>query len=188
VTGLSNSERVGAEHHDKGLAKTRIAELVQKWRNVNSETGHKREDFSEEDTATKFIRPFFEVLGWNFSDIDEVMEQVTLPDMKRGQHLDCVLYLRSRPFAVIEYKPLIGSGSVDTPYNLEYVKKAARKLGAKYAILTRFSEMMIVTLESLEKHSFEVLAKSDYEEKFKSLWNMLSKESATKTLLEPTHS
>lgn len=182
MTVLSNSEKVKPEQDAKAVAKARIAELVQKCRDINSKTGRKRKDFSEEDTATKFIRPFLEALGWDFGDIDEVMEQITLRDKKRRQRLDCVLYLPNGPFAVIEYKQLVGSGSVDSDYNFEYVIQAAGKLGAKYAVLSRFSEVKIITLDTLEEHRFEVAASSDYQEKFEDLWDLLSKESAVKSV------
>lgn len=85
---------------------------------------------------------------------------------------------------MIEYKQLVGSGSVDSGYNFEYVIQAAGKLGAKYAVLSRFSEMKIITIDTLEEHRFEVAALSDYQEKFEDLWNLVSKESAVKSVAQ----
>ncbi len=155
------------ENH-KDLAKTKIRKLVQKWRDVKSE------DFSERDTVTKFIRPLFEALDWDFENIEEVREEVSFPDAARTQRLDCVFYLKGKPFAVIEHKPLVGTGSVDKDENYEYVVTAAGKLGAKYAVVTRFHETVIISLDNFDEQSFKVLGKSDYEEKFDDLWNTLS--------------
>jgi len=181
MTEMEKVQAIRRARDRREIAKMRIKELVQKWRDINSKATIKREKFSEEDTATKFIRPMFEALGWNFGNIDEVREEVTLPDSARRQLLDCVLYVRGTPFAVVEYKPLVGSGPIDTDYNFEYVIEAAGKLGAKYAVVTRFSETKIITLDNLAEQRFEVQAKSDYEERFDELWNTLSKESAIKT-------
>lgn len=48
----------------KELARDQIEELVRKWRAINSlKSGIKRKNFSESDTATKFLRPLLEALG-----------------------------------------------------------------------------------------------------------------------------
>ena len=162
----------------KELAKDKIGKLVQKWRDINLKSQNKREDFSEADTATKFIRPLLEALGWDTGSIDEVREEVSTDS---GLIADCVLYVNNQPYAIIEYKKLV-SGSVEKDDTFAKIMEAASQLGAKYAVLTRFSETKVYDLgDAFEVANFEVGAESEYETKFEDLWRLLSKNSAMRT-------
>jgi len=160
----------------KELARDKIDKLVKKWGAINLlESGIKRKDFSEEDTATKFIKPLLEALGWDSSNIDEVREQVSIDSVLLP---DCVLYVNNQPHIVIEYKKL-GFGRVVKKGNKKKILHEAIKLQAKYAVLTSFSETKIYKVkDELEIASFTAYGKSEYETKFEELWNFLSKESA----------
>ena len=160
----------------KELAKHKIAKLAQKWRDINFlESGIKRENFSETDTATKFIRPLLEALGWDTVNIDEVREEVSTDS---GLVADCVLYVNNRPYAVIEYKKLV-SGSVEKDDAFARIMEVASQLGVKYAIFTRFSETKVYDVgDEFEVASFEIGGESEYETKFEKLWRLLSKNSA----------
>lgn len=47
--------------------------LVERYNQIVSE--ERCQDFNEADVGSKFILPFFEILGWNIRNIDEVKEQ-----------------------------------------------------------------------------------------------------------------
>lgn len=163
----------------KELAREIIEKLVEKWRNVNtSKSGIKREDFSEADTATKFIKPLLEALGWSVDDIDEVREEVSI----NSRLIDCVLYVNNEPYIVIDYKRT-GFGRVEKHGNKKKILEEGTKLQTKYAVLTSFSETRIYSVKGeAEITSFNTYGKSEYVTKFEELWNLLSKESAMEKL------
>jgi len=74
----------------KEASKGKIEKLFESYLRDYSEHGLLFPDYSEEDTATKFIKPLIEGLGWNVLSMQDMREQVA---MSEGKHYaDCVLY------------------------------------------------------------------------------------------------
>jgi len=141
----------------------------------------KSSDFWEQDTATKFIKPLLEILGWDTYDISEVKEEVRIRKDKRSPRADCVLYHDGKPYIVLEIKGL-GIGNLPRTSNDKWVKllmEQANELKAKYAVLTSYSQTVIFDAET----NRELAYFGDPKEYISSLENLclyLSKERATK--------
>jgi predicted phage tail component-like protein len=70
---------------------------------VEKATRLKNKDINEAATKDYLIRPFFEALGWDFSNPDEVIPEESDASGKRP---DYSLYLNGQPKILIEAKPL----------------------------------------------------------------------------------
>ncbi|GAH83425.1 unnamed protein product, partial [marine sediment metagenome] len=82
----------------KNQAYEKIHDLIERYNRLVGEK--KIHQFSEADVGSKFILPFFEALGWNIKNIDEVKEQrrtISGP-------ADYSLEVNGRPKIVIEIK------------------------------------------------------------------------------------
>lgn len=138
-------------------------------------------DYSEQDTATKFIKPLLEILGWDTQDIFEVKEQVKVEiNDEQSKFADCVLYYDRKPYIVLEIKNL-GYGNLPRSLDNLLVKSLldqASKLNAKYAVLTRYWQTVI-----FDPKTGKELAYFDYPNEYvsncESLWRYLSKMQAT---------
>lgn len=171
----------------KEIAKEKIIELIQMWKET------KGKKFTEEDTATKMIRPFIMALGWDIYNFNEVKEQLHIPlpgdfglEYKNFK-ADCVLYINNNPYAVIDFKTR-RLRSIENNSKLDhmwlYILHVAVQIGAKYAIVTSFTETMIqvinydTTKDQLPEPIYFKI--TEYEIKFELLWGLLSKEMAMK--------
>ena len=166
----------------KEASKEKVRQLVERYGKTYVETttrisGSRASDYSEQDTATKFIKPLIEALGWDLLSMKEVRED--LLSMKEvGEEMeyrDCVLYNEGKPYIVFEFKPLDFSGlhSLDVK---ELISKS-KALGAKYVVTSRFKETIIYQPETgKEIECFEL--PEDYVNRFDILWKRLSNPSA----------
>lgn len=66
----------------------------------------KSQNINEAQTKDWLIRPFFEVLGWDFSNPDEVVPEV---DDSAGKRTDYCFYVNEVPKMLVEAKPLSNS-------------------------------------------------------------------------------
>jgi len=165
----------------KELSKSIIKKLVDKW--ISSPRGH----FSEQDTATHFILPFLEALGWNVYDIYEVKQgsypislTKAIPVENRPlKKPDCVISLSDRPYMVFEFKALVDGGDIDRyKPRIEKLQEEAQYLNCKYCILTNFSETIVYSpVSGKELNRFR--RPEDYKDRFEELWECLSKERAS---------
>jgi len=65
--------------------------------------GARAHDYSEQDTATKFIKPLIEALGWNVLSMQEVREEVYFKEKR----IDCILYSKGKPYIIFELSRLV---------------------------------------------------------------------------------
>lgn len=154
--------------YSREASKEEITQLFERfWKSYVESTGvigARAHDYSEQDTATKFIKPLIEALGWNLLSMQEVREEV--------EHCDCVLYFEGKPYIIFEFKPLDFGGLDGVDFSGLIDKSKA--LGAKYAVVTRFKETIIYKSETGEKVEYFALPE-DYLNKFDVLWKYLSK-------------
>ena len=133
---------------------------------------------SEQDTATKWIKPLLNCLGWDIYDIYEVKEGLKL-DLESGQQqfFDCVLYYDNTPYIVMEFKR-IGIGTLhNKASSIEKLKRNVMQTKARYAVFTRFSETIVYDARTgQEKAYFDAydVSSNYYLTNFKALWNLLS--------------
>ena len=128
----------------------KIEELVQKYTEVKPKISRNPHYFSEQDTATKFIRPMLGALGWNFLDPEEVREELPFG----GEYIDCVLYLNGKPHVVIEYKYL-GLSALTFKDDYKKRRERAKRFGVNIFVYTNFAETIIDHFEEKETHYFE---------------------------------
>lgn len=156
---------------DKETSRQKIEELFERW-NTNWQRSFKI--YSEQDTATKWIKPLLSCLGWNIHDIDEVKEGVKL-DLSSGEQrfFDCVLYTDNTPYIVMEFKR-VGIGNLhNKKRSIEKLKSNAKQTKAKYAAFTRFYETKIYDVKTGEEKAY--FKDSDgYLKNFETLWNYLA--------------
>ncbi len=156
---------------DQPAAKEKIARLVQNFHDVLEK--HRVAEISEQDTITKFIRPMLEALGWDFSDFEEVREEVHVP--YANLKADCVFYVNGRPRVVFEFKGL-GAGRLDhKDFDFERLLDMVEDLGTGTGVLTNFRETEVhVFSDKWKETEFGV---DEYEKKFDDLWMLLSRQS-----------
>lgn len=133
-------------------------------------------EFSERDVATKFILPLVQLLGWNILDMDDVREEYT----HGNYQIDLILLMNDRPIVVFDLKPfkyglVTNEEKTSVQYNINKLLDAASELKAKYAVLTRFRDMVIYSVETRKR--LLTLHVSEYNKKIDELWNILSKKS-----------
>ena len=157
-------------------SKEKIEQLVERYTKSYLESegvpGSRARDYLEQDTATKFVKPMIEALGWNMLSMREVREEVSFGEKR----IDCVLYSEGKPYVVFEFKSF-KSGSLHKVDVSEFIKNAAA-LGAKYAVLTRFRETIIYDSETGKQIEYFAEPR-DYVGKFDVLWKYLSRPSIT---------
>ena len=153
-------------------SKERMKQLFERYMKSYAEStglpGSLAKDYSEQDTATKFIKPLIEALGWNPLSMQEVREEVSLKDKR----IDCVLYSSGKPHIVFEFKSL-GFGVLHGKFDASELINNAKALHAKYAVLSRFRETIVYDPATGKEVYYFVL--EDYVEKFGILWKYLSK-------------
>jgi hypothetical protein len=154
--------------YSREATKKKIEQLFERYSESYVEStgviGARARDYSEQDTATKFIKPLIEALGWNLLNMNEVREEV--------EHCDCVLYFEEKPYIIFEFKPLDFASLRRVDFSGLLDKSKA--LGAKYAVVTRFKETIIYESETRIEAEYFPLP-DDYLNKFDALWKYLSK-------------
>jgi len=156
---------------DKETSRQKTDELFERW-NTNLQRSFKI--YSEQDTATKWIKPLLSCLGWNIYDIDEVKEGVKL-DLSSGEQrfLDCVLYTDNTPYIVMEFKR-VGIGYLhNRKSTIEKLRLNAKQAGAKYAVFTRFHETTVYDAITGEEKAY-FRGSDDYRKNFETLWSFLA--------------
>jgi len=163
----------------KEITRSKIGSLVKRW------TETRAGDFTEQDTATNFILPFLEALGWNIYDVYEVKQwgypvilKKSVPVEERSlKKPDCVVSLNNKPYMVFEFKPLADGGAIDRyTHRIDRLKEKAQYLNVVYAILTNFTETIGYDADGNELIRFK--RPPEYTERFDELWKFLSKEAA----------
>lgn len=136
---------------------------------------------SEKDGISKILLPLIEALGWNIYDFNEVREEVS---GKRAT-ADCVLYFNNSPIIVWEFKRLnttIEFPDKTTPETIVESKlkglDVSKELGAKYFVMSSFSQTVIWDVESGERIMGGLFSaiNLNYKQDYKTLWNILSKQ------------
>ena len=160
---------------DKVESRRRIQQLVENfW-----ETHGTYSAYSEQDTATKWIKPLLEFLGWDLYDLREVREGVKI-DLHSGEQrfFDCILYSqtnseKTKEYIVIEFKRL-GAGFLNNKVKaVKKLKDNAKETNAKYAVITRFDETIIYDAKTGEEKAF-FRSPDAYLSEFETLWNYLA--------------
>ena len=82
-------------------AKEKIQELVEKYESVKASGKIKK--YTEEETKKDFILPFFNILGWNVYDREEVSAEEHIISSGR---VDYGFYINGRAKFYLEAKPL----------------------------------------------------------------------------------
>ena len=106
-------------------------------------------------------------------------EEVSAKPSGKDRHIDLVLYSRGKPYIGMEIKSLsYGPVNDETKdavkYWIQELLRKSRYLGARYAVLTRFNETIILDSKTGSKmasfnYAFEHLEKID------ELWKYLAK-------------
>lgn len=128
----------------------RIEELVQKYDEIKPKISKSPHYPSEQDTATKFIRPMLEALGWDFLDLEQIREELAF----EGGHIDCVLYLNGNPRIIIEYKHL-GLSALTFKNDYRKRRERAKRFGVNVFVYTNFAETIIHRFKEKEIHYFK---------------------------------
>jgi len=169
VSAVKAHMTMGTYAYARGRGK--VKELLERYkREYIEKLGARVGDYSEQDTATKFIKPLIEALGWDVLSIEEMREEVYIGSKER--FMDCVLYLQGKPYIAFEFKSM-GVGTIRNQVDVNELINNSKILGARYAVLTRFYETVIYDVETGEE--LEDFAPHDYLDKFDNLWEHLSK-------------
>lgn len=165
---------------NKKEAKRRINELVQKYEEARK--AGKLRSYTEEETKKDFILPFFEALGWNTIDKEEVSAEENIISSGR---VDYGFYLNNRIKFYLETKRI----SADL-HKEEFANQAIRyswNKGATWAVLTDFESLKVFNAQNIEKllsdKLFFEIPYEEYTERFNQLW-LLSRESFKNNLLD----
>lgn len=164
---------------DKTQAKIEIQKLIDKYGHVKS--SGKIKGYTEEETKNAFIKPLFEVLGWDFSEKDEVSAE----ENTSAGRVDYGFYINGRTKFYLEAKPLKADINKE-----EYANQAVRYSWNKsitWAVLTDFETIKVFNAQDIEKDLgdklFFSIDYSEYLERFDQLW-LLSKESITDDVID----
>src|SRR3989344_401577 len=161
-------------------AKEKIQELVEKYESVKASGKIKK--YTEEETKKDFILPFFNILGWNVYDREEVSAEEHIISSGR---VDYGFYINGRAKFYLEAKPLKADLNIE-----EFAKQAIRysfNRGVTWAVLTDFEAVKVFNAQSPsqylgDKLYFEIKY-PEYLERFDQLW-LLSKESFKEDLID----
>ncbi len=157
--------------------KNDVADLVQKYWSL---TGKDKPDYNEANTANVFIRPLFQALGWDFSDLDEIQAEKTIV---KGR-VDYLFKVKKVSKFCIEVKSLNHDlTDADRKQAISY----AYNKGVTWAILTNFRQLQVFNAEvktsDLKAALFLNLQVQDYVTSFEDL-SLLSKQSALEDTLD----
>jgi len=146
-------------------------------------------DFTERDTATKFLLPLIRALGWNIYDIREVREEISAAGVAGS--VDCVLYLEDAPVIVWEFKSLstriydTGRKAVFHQVMKSKIRglQVAKALSAKYFVMSNFIETVIWDVKNDKIVAVGYFSSEDLDTRYKKyrrmMWQYLSKENVT---------
>lgn len=158
-------------------SKTTIQELVNKYQAL---TNKERAGYNEANTSNVFIRPLFEALGWDFSDIESVEAEKTI---LKGR-VDYLLKVKTISKFCLEIKSLKNELTDD---NRRQAIEYAYNKGETWAILTNFDRIMVfnaeIKTEDLKVAQLFDIHFKDYITDFEQL-NLLSKDSAAEDRLD----
>jgi type I restriction-modification system DNA methylase subunit len=148
-----------------------IKDLVEKYQNL---TPKQKNNFNESNTVLSFIRPLFEALDWDFSNINEVESEKSIV---KGR-VDFVFKLNNVTKFCVEVKSLHHDLTDD---DREQAISYAYNKGVTWAILTNFDRLQVFNAEvkthDLNSILFPNLQFQDYISDFQDLF-LLSKDSA----------
>jgi type I restriction-modification system DNA methylase subunit len=157
-------------------AKSDIKTLVQKFSALTKKEKH---GYNEANTANVFIRPLFENLGWDFSDLDEVEAEKAIV---KGR-VDYLFKLNKVSKFCVEVKSL---NHELTDSDRQQAIGYAYNKGVTWAILTNFAQLQVFNAEvktDLKDALFLNLSAEDYVESSEDLV-LLSKQSASEGKLD----
>ncbi len=123
--------------------KEKIKTLIEKYEKVKN--SGRLKNYTEEDTKNSFIIPLFEILGWDFSNKNEVSAEESISSGR----VDYGFYLEGRIKFYLETKKL----SADL-HKEEFANQAVRyswNKGAVWAVLTDFESIKIFNAQDIEK-------------------------------------
>lgn len=152
----------------KEQAKKKIQKLIERYESLTPEA--KR--MNEATTISRFIRPLFEALGWNF-------EEDVFPENKVSKgRVDFCFKINGTTKFYVEAKPL--KADLDDPKHIQQAINYAWLKAVGWAILTDFEEIKVFypTDGALPVPAFS-LKMGDYLKFFDELW-LLSKDAFTR--------
>ena len=157
--------------------KNDIVALVQKF---SALMGKDKPDYNEANTANVFIRPLFQALGWDFSNLDEIQAEKAI---LKGR-VDYLFKIKKVSRFCVEVKSLNHNlADADRQQAISY----AYNKGVTWAILTNFRQLQVFNAEvktrDLNTALFLNLQMEDYVTSFEDL-SLLSKQSALKDALD----
>jgi len=151
--------------------KEAIQALMEKYQGL---TQKEKRDYNEANTVNSFIRPLFEALEWDFSNIDEVEAEKAIV---KGR-VDYVFKIKKVSKFCVEVKSLRHEL---TDEDREQAISYAYNKGVTWAILTNFERTQVFNAEiksqDLKSVLFLNLPFTDYLTDFDDLW-LTSRESA----------
>lgn len=122
--------------------KDKLTKLVDKYEKARQSGSLK--SYTEEDTKNSFIKPLFEILGWDFSS----KEEITSEESMSSGRVDHGFYLNGRIQFYLEAKKAV----VDINKE-ELADQAIRyswNKGATWAVLTNFEELVLFNAQDIE--------------------------------------
>ncbi|TSC91221.1 MAG: putative type IV restriction endonuclease [Parcubacteria group bacterium Licking1014_17] len=159
-------------------AKDRIKRLLEKYQQAHASGQDKK--YNEAQTISGFIMPLFESLGWNQSNLDEVIPQES---SSKGR-VDFAFQINHIPVMFLEAKAM--KVDLDEWKWAEQAINYSWNKGVTWAILTDFESIKVFNAEvpprNVAVNQFFEIKCGEYLEKFDQLW-LLSKESFEKKLL-----
>ncbi len=160
-------------------AREQIKLLIEKYE--KEKNAGRLKDYSEEETKKGFIEPLFEVLGWNFSEKEEVSAEENIVK----ERVDYGFYIGGKIKFYLEVKRI----SADLQRE-DFANQAIRysfNTGVTWAILSNFETIKVFNAQEIDKaltdKRFFEINYTEYLERFGQLW-WLSKESFQKNVLD----
>lgn len=154
-----------------------ISQLIDKYEAL---TAKEKTTYNEANTINSFIRPLFEALGWDFSNIDEVEAEKAIV---KGR-VDYVFKVNKVTEFCVEVKSLRHELTDD---DREQAISYAYNKGVTWAILSNFAQLQVFNAEvktnDLKSVLFPNLNWQDYLTEFDDL-HLLSKEAALSDILD----
>ena len=175
---------------NKKYAKQKIEDLVERFESHLQE--YKNKSYDEEQTKTDFITPFFEALGWdvyNTQNLSEYFREVVVEDRVRyEERLKKPDYAfrnnGKRCFFVEAKKPSINIK--ENKQSAFQLKRYAWSANLKVSILTDFEEFAVYdcskepkVTEATSKSRLKYLNFKDYVKEFDYLWDTFSKQAVS---------
>ncbi|MCK4319453.1 N-6 DNA methylase [Candidatus Micrarchaeota archaeon] len=166
----------------KEEGKERIAKLVEQFRK-DLESG-KAKRYKEEETKTRYIQPFFEALGWDFS---AASDEFTMEENISKKRVDYGFRINGIPKFFVEAKRV-----KENLNNRKFIEQAldySWHKGCTWAVLTDFEGLKVFNAEYKSKNIFQNLffglSWENYlnPDSFDRIW-MLSRESMEKGIMD----